>query len=327
MPATLAAGLKLTPSALAKRGIAINQDGVPRSALELLAYPGHRLGSAGWPVAGAWRDPPRISPSSCPSMPDTMAIWPGSARTSPPIAATRLWSCPADLDYRRRRQPLQRSSAKAEDPPSGDLGPGRPDLGCHAGRLGGAAEVRPPPRGLDGPLQWPGAVPAEMRELGVDVSRETLDQLEALVSTLVRWQKAINLVGRPPWRTSGPAMSSIRPSSALDPGRRHDARRPRQRRRDFRDWSWRRSAGPRRHPDRVRCPQGGIPGRGGPAHGPGQAAKGRGRPHRGRAAGTSRCRDRPGAWRRSANCSTWASRTGRIPLFAFSTRGKGGRPN
>jgi 16S rRNA (guanine527-N7)-methyltransferase len=35
-----------------------------------------------------------------------------------------------------------------------------------------------------------------MRELGVDVSRETLDQLEALVETLVRWQKAINLVGR-----------------------------------------------------------------------------------------------------------------------------------
>ncbi len=35
-----------------------------------------------------------------------------------------------------------------------------------------------------------------MQELGVDVSRETSDQLEALVDTLVRWQKAINLVGR-----------------------------------------------------------------------------------------------------------------------------------
>jgi tRNA uridine 5-carboxymethylaminomethyl modification enzyme len=34
-----AARLKLSPSALAKRGVAINQDGVPRSALELLAYP------------------------------------------------------------------------------------------------------------------------------------------------------------------------------------------------------------------------------------------------------------------------------------------------
>ena len=37
---------------------------------------------------------------------------------------------------------------------------------------------------------------AGMRELGVDVSRETTDQLQALVDTLVRWQKAINLVGR-----------------------------------------------------------------------------------------------------------------------------------
>ena len=36
----------------------------------------------------------------------------------------------------------------------------------------------------------------EMRELGVDVSRETSDQLDALVNTLVRWQKAINLVGK-----------------------------------------------------------------------------------------------------------------------------------
>ncbi|NDH60767.1 MAG: 16S rRNA (guanine(527)-N(7))-methyltransferase RsmG [Alphaproteobacteria bacterium] len=35
-----------------------------------------------------------------------------------------------------------------------------------------------------------------MRQLGADVSRETRDQLEALVNTLVRWQKAINLVGR-----------------------------------------------------------------------------------------------------------------------------------
>ncbi len=36
----------------------------------------------------------------------------------------------------------------------------------------------------------------EMRQLGVDVSRETGNRLEALVSTLERWQKAINLVGR-----------------------------------------------------------------------------------------------------------------------------------
>ena len=36
----------------------------------------------------------------------------------------------------------------------------------------------------------------EMQELRVTVSRETRDQLEALVHTLGRWQKAINLVGK-----------------------------------------------------------------------------------------------------------------------------------
>jgi 16S rRNA (guanine527-N7)-methyltransferase len=36
----------------------------------------------------------------------------------------------------------------------------------------------------------------ELREIRVEVSRETRDQLEALVHTLGRWQKAINLVGK-----------------------------------------------------------------------------------------------------------------------------------
>ncbi|HYC66496.1 MAG TPA: 16S rRNA (guanine(527)-N(7))-methyltransferase RsmG, partial [Reyranellaceae bacterium] len=36
----------------------------------------------------------------------------------------------------------------------------------------------------------------EMRSLGVDVSRETRDRLEAMVHTLVRWNKTINLVGK-----------------------------------------------------------------------------------------------------------------------------------
>jgi tRNA uridine 5-carboxymethylaminomethyl modification enzyme len=50
----LAGGLKLSPSALAKRGIVINQDGVPRSALELLAYPeiGWRRLADLWPELG-----------------------------------------------------------------------------------------------------------------------------------------------------------------------------------------------------------------------------------------------------------------------------------
>lgn len=36
----------------------------------------------------------------------------------------------------------------------------------------------------------------ELREIRVDVSRETRDQLEAMIHVLTRWQKAINLVGK-----------------------------------------------------------------------------------------------------------------------------------
>lgn len=36
----------------------------------------------------------------------------------------------------------------------------------------------------------------EMAGLGVDVSRETIERLQALVDTLGRWQKSINLIGR-----------------------------------------------------------------------------------------------------------------------------------
>ena len=48
-----------------------------------------------------------------------------------------------------------------------------------------------------------------MRELGLDVSRETVDRLEALVNTLERWQKAINLVGKT-------TMDDIWPRHVLD---------------------------------------------------------------------------------------------------------------
>jgi len=54
---SLAAGLKATPNELARRGLTINQDGVPRSAADLLAYPGmtvERL-AALWPELAGMR--------------------------------------------------------------------------------------------------------------------------------------------------------------------------------------------------------------------------------------------------------------------------------
>ena len=53
--ARLAAGLRLSPTALRRHGLAVNADGVPRSAAELLAHPGidtARL-AAIWPELGA----------------------------------------------------------------------------------------------------------------------------------------------------------------------------------------------------------------------------------------------------------------------------------
>jgi 16S rRNA (guanine527-N7)-methyltransferase len=48
------------------------------------------------------------------------------------------------------------------------------------------------PRDLAGPDTFR----REMKALGIDVSRETLDRLAAMAETLERWQKAINLISR-----------------------------------------------------------------------------------------------------------------------------------
>src|SRR4030095_5516772 len=60
---------------------------------------------------------------------------------------------------------------------------------CDAGRLSSGDR---PMRGSDGGRSL---FLREMQALGVPVSRETCDRLEALINTLGRWQKALNLVG------------------------------------------------------------------------------------------------------------------------------------
>jgi tRNA uridine 5-carboxymethylaminomethyl modification enzyme len=90
--------LKLSPSALAKHGVAINQDGVPRSALELLAYP-----DIGWDrLVGLW---PELGPVR-PDIAEQLTIdgrYNGYlARQRQDIAAYRSDEAlvlPADLDY------------------------------------------------------------------------------------------------------------------------------------------------------------------------------------------------------------------------------------
>ena len=94
----LAAGLRLSPSVLAKRGIAINQDGIPRSALDLLAYP-----DIAWVrLVDLWPELSRI-PDGIVEQLTIDARYEGYlARQRTDIAAYRrdeALELPADLDY------------------------------------------------------------------------------------------------------------------------------------------------------------------------------------------------------------------------------------
>ena len=185
---------------------------------------------------------PRRSQSNCRS---TLAMKVILHRQRQDIAAYRrdeALELPTDLDYGCRRQLEQRNPAEAGDPPASDPRAGRPDFGRYTRRVGFASSLRSPPRRLTMSHIHAGRelFLEEMRDLRVDVSRETRDQLEALVYTLGRWQKAINLVGED---DAGRGLDAPYPqfgaAPPADPKRRQDAGRSRQR--------WRLSGpGPRR---------------------------------------------------------------------------------
>ena len=94
----LAGGLRTSPSALAKRGIAINQDGVARSALDLLAYP-----EIGWDrLVGLWPELSGVSPEVAEQLTIDARYEGYLTRQRGDIAAYRrdeALSLPSDLDY------------------------------------------------------------------------------------------------------------------------------------------------------------------------------------------------------------------------------------
>lgn len=94
----LAQGLKITPSALAKRGVAINQDGVPRSALDLLAY-----AEIDWDrVVGLWPELAAIPPEVAEQLTIDSRYEGYLSRQRSDIAAYRrdeALALPSDLDY------------------------------------------------------------------------------------------------------------------------------------------------------------------------------------------------------------------------------------
>jgi len=94
----MAGGLRLSPSALAKRGVAINQDGIPRSALELLAYP-----EIGWGrVVELWPELRPVRPDIAEQLTIDARYEGYLARQRQDIAAYRrdeALELSADLDY------------------------------------------------------------------------------------------------------------------------------------------------------------------------------------------------------------------------------------
>ncbi|NQW49940.1 MAG: tRNA uridine-5-carboxymethylaminomethyl(34) synthesis enzyme MnmG [Rhodospirillales bacterium] len=94
----LAGGLKTSPSALAKRGIAINQDGVARSALDLLAYP-----EIGWDrLVELWPELSGVSSEVAEQLTIDARYEGYLTRQRGDIAAYRrdeALSLPSDLDY------------------------------------------------------------------------------------------------------------------------------------------------------------------------------------------------------------------------------------
>lgn len=95
---SLAGNLKISPSALAKRGIPINQDGVSRSALDLLAYP-----EIDWSrLVGLWPELDAVSPDIVEQLTIDSRYEGYLSRQRGDIAAYRrdeALALPPDLDY------------------------------------------------------------------------------------------------------------------------------------------------------------------------------------------------------------------------------------
>ncbi|MBS0541763.1 MAG: tRNA uridine-5-carboxymethylaminomethyl(34) synthesis enzyme MnmG, partial [Proteobacteria bacterium] len=95
---TLAESLRLSPSALAKRGVPINQDGVVRNSLELLAYPDMDWGR----LTALWPELRAISPAISEQLSIDAKYEGYLGRQREDIAAYRrdeALELPGDLDY------------------------------------------------------------------------------------------------------------------------------------------------------------------------------------------------------------------------------------
>ncbi len=181
--------LRLSPPALQKHGIAVNADGIARSAADLLGLSGHRSRAARADLAGTRRRSRPRSPSRSRSTANIAAISSARRPRSGPSAATRQLLPAARPRLRRDRQPVGRGAAQAHGGAAGDTGRRGPGLGRDAGRAGGAPAPCAARGGRRGMSARPPVNDRPVRTaLGCDgfarlfpVSRETLARLEAYV--------------------------------------------------------------------------------------------------------------------------------------------------
>ena len=205
--------LTLTPSQAQACGLALNQDGIRRSAFQLLSYPEldwARLAMV-WPELSAVSVPcPRALAHRC----DLRRLSRSSERRYRRLPPRRGGDAAGTPRLRRHRRALERDAGEVGDGAARDAGAGGAHRRGHAGRLdlaGGPCAARRPGIGRGRRPDRRGDVRAERARGGrvvpmttedrdrvlsaANVSRETAQRLDLYVAQLARWQSIKNLVG------------------------------------------------------------------------------------------------------------------------------------
>ncbi len=141
------AGLRMTPPALRRHGVAVNEDGIARNAAELLAYPGIDVArlAAIWPAARVARPRHRRAGRDRRALCRLSRTPRARHRRLSPRRGAAAAGRPR---LRGRRQPVARDLRQARHGPPGNLGGRGAHLRGDPGGAGRAVEACQAPRGL-----------------------------------------------------------------------------------------------------------------------------------------------------------------------------------